>query len=248
MTPYPIARDRSDTLYDSRKTSGAKGIGYPSCNTELALRTPNTKDPHGYYRDLGVDPGATPEQIRRAVRRKLYELHPDTGGTDPEAFQRIHRIAQVLLDETARERYDATPEGMRLMDAVYEAELSKMDGLTTLIEIQLEQVLKPQKAANPHAPGLGSRYDYFARGQPKDFWKGDSLKAQLWYHFLIQVAPMVGYRRKIKVLITDEEPEYHHGVNLMMIPRRWEPSSALALSLFTVVAGFRPGKDDPQTR
>lgn len=236
-------------LFDSRQAPRSRGIGYPSCNTELALLPPNTKDPHGYYREIGVDPGASHDQIRAAVRRLLRQHHPDTGDGDTERFNRIRNIALVLLDPISREKYNRTPPGMRLMDAVYEAELSKIDEFQGMTEEQLNATFVPKKAPkNPYATSLGDRYDYFAKDHHSDPWRADGLKAQLWYHFLIEAAPLVRYRRTIKVMITSGKAAYHHDIGIMEIPRSWEPSSALAMSLFTHVAGFRPGQNDPQTR
>ena len=112
---------------------------------------------------------------------------------------------------------------------------------------QLRRVLQPRNA-NPYADRLGARYDYFSINAHNDPWNADGLKAQLWYHFLIEAAPMVNYRRVIKVLMTDGPAEYHHDVGIMAIPRSWEPSAGLAHSLFTHIAGFVPGRNDPMTR
>jgi hypothetical protein len=244
-----VTREASSTLYDSRKVPRAKGIGYPSCNTELALLPSNTKDPHGYYRDLGVDPGISMDKLRKFIRNTLRQLHPDTGNGDVATFNWVRNVSKVLLDPIAREKYNRTPPGMRLMDAVYEAELSKLDEFQTMDEEELKRVFAPKKAPkNPYATSLGDRYDYFAIDAHTDPWQADGLKAQLWYHFLVEAAPMVNYKRVIKVLMTSGDAEYHHDVSIMVIPRRWEPSSGLAMSLFTHVAGFRPGRNDPETR
>lgn len=37
---------------------------------------------------LGVSPGATPEDLKAAFRKKAIAMHPDQGG-DPEAFRRL---------------------------------------------------------------------------------------------------------------------------------------------------------------
>lgn len=240
---------RRSAPYDSRKAPGAKGIGYPSANTELDRLPPNTKDPHGYYVELGVDPGIGAGDLKRRVRLLLRQLHPDTGSGDAKRFQLIRNIGKVLLDPIAREKYNRTPKGMRLMDAVYEAELSKIDEFQGLTAEELARVFVPQAAPkNPYATSLGTRYDYFALDPQQDKWRSDGLKAQLWYHFLMDSAKMVNYRRVIKVVITSGDAEYHHEVSMFFIPRAWEPSSALAHSLMTHVAGFRPGQNDPQTR
>ena len=39
-------------LYDSRQSD--PGVGYPNYGRELMRRAPNTADPHGYYREIGV--------------------------------------------------------------------------------------------------------------------------------------------------------------------------------------------------
>lgn len=238
-------RESSSELYDSRKVPRARGIGYPSCNTELARLPPNTQDPHGYYAAIGVHPWASEAEIRSAVRSLLYRLHPDTGSGNVERFQRIRNIAEVLLDPLERDKYNRTPVGKRLMDKVYEAELSKLGELNLMDEDEVRRVLQPQKA-NPYR-GRAGRYDYFALGHNTDPWQADALKAQLWYHFLVDAAPMVGYRRVIKVVMTSGQAHYLHEASMMIIPRSWEPSAGLAYSLFTVVAGFRPGRTDPDT-
>jgi hypothetical protein len=40
------------------------------------------------FRELGLDPGATDEQVRQAYRTRVKEVHPDHGG-DREAFRRV---------------------------------------------------------------------------------------------------------------------------------------------------------------
>ena len=244
-----VTRSRpTSVLYDSRRDAKTRGVGYPSCNTELAVLPPNTADPCGYYRELGVSPAATQSEIRSRVRAIMRELHPDTGSGDVDRLRRVRHIAEVLLDPVSRDRYNRTPKGMRLMDAVYADELRSLGVLDQVSATDLGKVMSPRKASSP-SDGLAARYDYFARDPLGDLWQGDALKAQLWYHFLVEAAPLVNYRRVIKVMMTNgQHAAYHHDINLMEIPRSWEPSSALAMSLFTHVAGFRPGFNDPQTR
>jgi hypothetical protein len=221
----------SDTFYDSR-TKPHKGIGFPSCSQELACIQPNVADPQGYYREIGVDPWARPEVIRRAVRKLLIELHPDTGSGDIERLNRVKNIASVLLDDMAREKYNRTPPGHRVMDAVYASELSKIDDLDGLTEEEVREVLQPQ-AANPYH-GKVRRFDYLAVGHQGT----DTLTAQMWYHHLTTTAPRAGYRSVIKVMLWSEElPAWDPQTHLLMIPRRWEPSSFAAYALFTKVIG-----------
>src|SRR6185503_14750180 len=61
-----------------------------------------------YYETLGVDRGASEEDIRRAYRRLARENHPDVN-KDPGAedrFKEISEAYEVLRDPEKRERYD----------------------------------------------------------------------------------------------------------------------------------------------
>jgi molecular chaperone DnaJ len=57
------------------------------------------------YELLGVPRDASPEDIKRAYRRKAREHHPDAGG-DEEDFKQITHAYQVLSDADRRSRYD----------------------------------------------------------------------------------------------------------------------------------------------
>ncbi|NOY44360.1 MAG: DnaJ domain-containing protein [Deltaproteobacteria bacterium] len=67
-----------------------------------------------YYAVLGVPPDATAEEIRRAYRRRAFELHPDRNGGSPEAeeaFKELTEAYAVLADPTRRRSYDAARAG-----------------------------------------------------------------------------------------------------------------------------------------
>ncbi|MCS6898775.1 MAG: J domain-containing protein [Myxococcales bacterium] len=64
------------------------------------------------YQILGVSPGATSAEIRRAHKRLVRLHHPDRSWQHPEppssdeTMKRINYAASVLLDEAARAAYD----------------------------------------------------------------------------------------------------------------------------------------------
>lgn len=61
-----------------------------------------------YYDKLGVDPGATTKEIRKAFKKLAVSLHPDKSD-DPNAvekFREISEIYEVLKDDEQRKTYD----------------------------------------------------------------------------------------------------------------------------------------------
>lgn len=62
-----------------------------------------------YYATLGVDRGATQDEIKRAYRKLARQYHPDTNPHDPTAEERFKEVSEayeVLNDPARRERYD----------------------------------------------------------------------------------------------------------------------------------------------
>lgn len=61
------------------------------------------------YTRLGLQPDATPQQIRRAYRKAAKTAHPDAGGS-PERWAAILEAYETLMDERRRRIYDDTGE------------------------------------------------------------------------------------------------------------------------------------------
>jgi molecular chaperone DnaJ len=58
-----------------------------------------------YYDILGVSKGASPDEIKKAFRKKAVQHHPDKGG-DEAKFKEISEAYETLSDETKRGEYD----------------------------------------------------------------------------------------------------------------------------------------------
>ena len=60
-----------------------------------------------HYETLGVEEGATADQIKRAYRSKAKAHHPDKGG-DRSEFDPVVRAYEILSNPERRQLYDAT--------------------------------------------------------------------------------------------------------------------------------------------
>jgi DnaJ domain len=66
---------------------------------------------HDLYRVLGVDGGASRQDIARAYRRAVQRVHPDAQPADPRAaarFQELTDAYDLLSDPARRAAYDRT--------------------------------------------------------------------------------------------------------------------------------------------
>ncbi|EKD46663.1 MAG: chaperone HSP40, co-chaperone with DnaK [uncultured bacterium] len=59
-----------------------------------------------YYKILGVDKGASDDEIKKAYRKLAHKYHPDKSGGDAEKFKEINSAYQVLSDKSKRAQYD----------------------------------------------------------------------------------------------------------------------------------------------
>jgi molecular chaperone DnaJ len=62
-----------------------------------------------YYEVLGVDRGASDQDLKKAYRRLAHQVHPDKNQTDPEAEEKFKEAAEayaILSNAEQRQRYD----------------------------------------------------------------------------------------------------------------------------------------------
>lgn len=64
-----------------------------------------------YYKVLGVDKGASADDIKKAFRKKAHEHHPDKKGGDEAKFKEINEAYQVLGNAEKRAQYDRFGSG-----------------------------------------------------------------------------------------------------------------------------------------
>ncbi len=59
-----------------------------------------------YYKILGVEKGATEDDIKKAFRKLAHQYHPDKKGGDEAKFKEANEAYAVLSDKQKRQQYD----------------------------------------------------------------------------------------------------------------------------------------------
>lgn len=59
-----------------------------------------------YYKILGVEKGASEEEVKKAYRSLAHKYHPDKAGGDEKKFKEINEAYQILSDKQKRAQYD----------------------------------------------------------------------------------------------------------------------------------------------
>ncbi len=59
-----------------------------------------------YYKTLGIEKGASQDEIKKAFRKLAHKYHPDKQGGDEAKFKEVNEAYQVLGNEQKRKQYD----------------------------------------------------------------------------------------------------------------------------------------------
>ena len=59
-----------------------------------------------YYKILGINHDASPEEIKKAYRRLAHQYHPDRPGGNEQRFKEISEAYQILSNQEKRHQYD----------------------------------------------------------------------------------------------------------------------------------------------
>ena len=70
----------------------------------MTLYTTYMKD---YYKILGIDRGASQEDVQKAFRKLAHQYHPDKKDGDVNKFKEVNEAYQVLSSQQKRAQYDA---------------------------------------------------------------------------------------------------------------------------------------------
>ena len=68
-----------------------------------------------YYNTLGVDKGASKEEIKKAFYKLAHKYHPDKKEGNEAKFKQVNEAYQVLSDDTKRSKYDQYGSGFENM-------------------------------------------------------------------------------------------------------------------------------------
>lgn len=60
-----------------------------------------------YYKILGVERGASEDEVKKAFRKLAHTYHPDKSGGDEAKFKEVSEAYSVLSDKKKRQQYDS---------------------------------------------------------------------------------------------------------------------------------------------
>ena len=109
--PFPAECPICKTILEFPDTRKSDPVCCPVCESRFiieGLRATNLPFTD-YYKLLEIAPTAEEDEIRKAIRAKIFECHPDRNPDDPKANEKLREIVQareILNDPSKRRTYD----------------------------------------------------------------------------------------------------------------------------------------------
>lgn len=175
-------RDRAVTELDLHL-----GLGWLSAERSLTKHV-NQNDANGYYRALGLSPGASRGEIKTAYRRLVQRLHPDRDGNE-ESFRFLCDVVDVLLDSRSKSVYDSVGDGSIYLGTMEREELSRRGFFNG--EKENDSSIKVRRLHWACLTDCGDT-------------PGDNTDA--WIYYCWEASPAVGYRGRIRVGVVSDGP------------------------------------------
>lgn len=123
-------------------------------------------DKRDYYEVLGVDKGATPDEIKKAYRKLAKKYHPDLNPGDKakeaeEKFKEASEAYEILSDEEKRQRYDQFGHaGVDPQAGGGYGDFGGFDGFDDIFSSFFGGGFGGQSRRNPNAPQKGRDLRY----------------------------------------------------------------------------------------
>lgn len=150
---------------------------------------------------MGLEPGASKEEIKARFRALAKKLHPDAGG-DEDLFRFIVEIANTLLDDENKVRYDSTSS-----DSIY-------IGVIEREELMREASSRggPIRVGEAEVGESKEHWDFFSVGEV------DLHVASRWVELCREASSAVGYRGRIRLCFIDTDRPWEVVEPDLMIP------------------------------
>ena len=119
-----------------------------------------------YYEVLGIQKGASEDEIKKAFKKKAREFHPDLHPDDKEAearFKEINEAYEVLSDSNKRARYDQF--GFNDPSMGGQGGYGDFSGLAVKFSEDISTQILREKYADEHATGIVAWFEFDSKVQ-----------------------------------------------------------------------------------